>query len=111
VLGIFGGADQAPSPEQAKAFQVALDAAGKKSEITIYDGQPHAFVRSPNPAQAGGAQAEAWAQLLRFLNASLKAKPATAAPGGVARADGIASWDLRYVLALAAEHLFTQHAH
>ncbi len=44
VLGIFGGADQSIPIEEVKAFEIGLTEAGVPNEISIYDGQPHAFV-------------------------------------------------------------------
>jgi carboxymethylenebutenolidase len=72
VLGIFGGADQSISVEQVNAFDAALKEAGIPHEITIYEGQPHAFVHDAAGIRAGGAQGKAWAQMLAFLDANLK---------------------------------------
>ena len=46
--------------------------AGVPHEITIYDGQPHAFVTDIESIRAGGVQGEAWAQMLAFLDENLK---------------------------------------
>jgi carboxymethylenebutenolidase len=72
VLGIFGGADSSIPLEQVYAFEAALDQAGIPNEITIYEGQPHAFLTSMPAIRAGGAQAEAWSQMLSFLETHLK---------------------------------------
>ncbi|HEX5838361.1 MAG TPA: dienelactone hydrolase family protein [Anaerolineales bacterium] len=72
VLGIFGGADQSIPVEEVNAFEAALAEAGIPHEITIYQGQPHAFVHNAEGIQAGGAQAEAWDQMLGFLDSNLK---------------------------------------
>lgn len=72
VLGIFGGADQSIPVEAVNAFDAALDEAGVPHEITIYEGQPHAFVKDAQGIQAGGAQGEAWEQMLAFLDANLR---------------------------------------
>ena len=76
VLGIFGEADRSIPVEQVNAFDAALTEAGVSHEITIYDGQPHAFVRNAEGIQAGGAQGEAWNQMLAFLEENLKNKTA-----------------------------------
>ena len=76
VLGIFGEADRSIPVEQVNAFDAALTEAGVPHEITIYDGQPHAFVRNAEGIQAGGAQGEAWNQMLAFLEENLKNKTA-----------------------------------
>jgi carboxymethylenebutenolidase len=67
VLGIFGAEDQAPSPEQVAHFEAGLQAAGIDHEITIYDGVGHAFVTDIEAIRRGGAQGEAWAQFLAWL--------------------------------------------
>ncbi len=72
VLGIFGGADTSIPLAEVRAFEAGLKQAGIPNEITIYDGQPHAFVADADGIRAGGAQGKAWAQLLRFLDQSLK---------------------------------------
>jgi carboxymethylenebutenolidase len=71
VLGIFGGADQSIPVEQVNAFEAALTEAGVPHEITIYEGQPHAFVHDAEGIMAGGAQGEAWSQMLAFLETNL----------------------------------------
>lgn len=72
VLGIFGGADQSIPVSQVRAFDAALTEAGVPHEITVYEGQPHAFVQDAQGVRSGGAQAEAWNQMLAFLDANLK---------------------------------------
>jgi carboxymethylenebutenolidase len=72
VLGIFGSADQSIPVDEVKSFDAALTQAGVPHEITIYEGQPHAFVHDAAGIQAGGAQGQAWKQMLAFLDANLK---------------------------------------
>ena len=109
VLGIFGGADNSIPTEEVKDFEAALAKAGIPNEITIYEGQPHAFITSMEAVRAGGVQGEAWAQMLNFLDANLKQ-----APG--AHSTGLAStyrapFDWRYYLAIAYEHAFGPASH
>jgi carboxymethylenebutenolidase len=73
VLGIFSGADQSIPVEKVKAFDAALTQAGIEHEVTIYPGQPHAFVQDMAGIRAPGAQGQAWAQMLKFLELSLNA--------------------------------------
>ncbi len=73
VLGIFGGADSSIPLTEVNAFEKGLKEAGVQHQITIYDGQPHAFVTSIEEIRKGGAQAKAWNELVTFLNATLKA--------------------------------------
>ncbi len=77
LLGIFGGADRSIPVEVVQAFEAALEKAGVPHEITIYADQPHAFVTDINSIKAGGVQAEAWAQMLKFLDLNLKQEGAS----------------------------------
>jgi carboxymethylenebutenolidase len=72
LLGIFGGADRSIPVEEVRAFEDGLEEAGIPHEITVYEGQPHAFVTDMDSIRAGGVQAEAWAQMLEFLDENLK---------------------------------------
>ncbi len=71
VLGIFGAQDQQIPLTRVRAFEAALNAAGIASTVTVYDGVGHAFV-NPAGIAAGGPPAEAWAQILAFLNEALR---------------------------------------
>jgi len=75
VLGIFGEKDSSISIEDVRAFKIALDQAGIPNEVTIYEGQPHAFVTDIESIRSGGIQGEAWAQMLGFLDKNLKLSP------------------------------------
>jgi len=74
VLGNYGAEDKGPSPEQVKAFEAAMKKAGKKIDVKIYDGAPHAFANPNNPW--GGyretAAKDAWARTSAFFAANLK---------------------------------------
>jgi carboxymethylenebutenolidase len=72
VLGIFGDADQSISVETVRAFDTALTQAEIPHQITIYEGQPHAFVQDAEGIKAGGAQGEAWNEMLLFLDENLR---------------------------------------
>lgn len=71
VLGIFGAEDQQIPLARVAAFESALQAAGISHTVTIYDGVGHAFV-NPESIAAGGAAAEAWAQILAFFAQTLQ---------------------------------------
>lgn len=73
VLGIFGGADTSIPLSEVNAFASALEAVGVPHQISIYEGQPHAFVTDIEAIRRGGAQGEAWAELVGFLNDTLLA--------------------------------------
>jgi len=109
VLGIFGGADNSIPVEDVGAFEAALDQAGIPNEITVYDGQPHAFVTDIESIRSGGVQAQAWGQMLKFLDENLK-------QDGASRKSGpdlayLAPFDWRYYLRLAYEHAFGAASH
>lgn len=110
VLGIFGGADQSIPVENVTAFETALTQAGVQHEITIYPDQPHAFVQDMAGIRAGGAQGQAWAQMLKFLNAHLNQTGAVQTGQSIAYLPG---FDWQYYLRLAYEHAFgtTSHRH
>lgn len=109
VLGIFGSADQSIPVDEVKAFDAALTQAGVPHEITIYDGQPHAFVKDAAGIQSGGAQGKAWAQMLAFLETNLRNKSALS--HAAAWSDYKAPFDWRYYTMLVYEHAFGSASH
>lgn len=112
VLGIFGGADASIPQDDVRAFDAGLTEAGIAHTITVYDGQPHAFVGSVEAIQAGGASGDAWAQMLAFLEQSLKTTTAHAAGPHSAATLQDDRW--AYAFRLAWSHLFemgSAHAH
>jgi len=108
VLGIFGGADQSIPVEEATAFETALTQAGVQHEVTIYPDQPHAFVQDMAGIRAGGAQGQAWAQMLKFLDTHLNQPGAGQTGQSIAYLPG---FDWQYYLSLAYEHAFGTAAH
>ena len=109
VLGIFGGADQSIPIEQVNAFDRALTEAGVPHEITVYEGQSHAFVEDAEGIKAGGAQAEAWDQMLAFLAANLKREATT--KNAPALSDYRAPFAWKYYAMLVYEHAFGMARH
>ena len=109
VLGIFGGADQSIPVEQVKAFDAALDEAGVPHEITVYDGQPHAFVEDAEGVQAGGAQGEAWDQMLAFLEENLKRR--SMGNNELALSNYRTPFAWKYYVMLVYEHAFGSANH
>jgi acetyl esterase/lipase len=109
VLGIFGSADQSIPVDEVKAFDAALTQAGVHHEITVYKGQPHAFVKDAAGIKSGGAQGEAWAQMLALLNANLRNKSAMS--HAVALSGYRAPFDWRYYTMLVYEHAFGTASH
>jgi carboxymethylenebutenolidase len=69
VLGLFGGADQNITPDIVEAFRAALDEAGVRNEIVIYDGAPHSFF-DRTYEQFATESADAWRRVLGFIEAN-----------------------------------------
>jgi carboxymethylenebutenolidase len=108
VLGIFGGADMTIPAAEVEAFEAALDEAGIPNEITIYEGQPHAFVTDMESIRAGGVQSEAWNQMLEFLEKGLKNKDSTH-PVFPSAYEPAFPW--QYYARLVYEHAFGSASH
>jgi carboxymethylenebutenolidase len=109
VLGIFGGADQSISVEEVNQFDEALTTADIQHEITVYDGQPHAFVENVEGIQAGGAQGEAWAEMLAFLEKNLKNVTAQQSENSADSYHAPFAW--KYYAMLVYEHAFGSASH
>ena len=109
VLGIFGGADNSIPLADVSAFEVALDQAGIPNEITIYENQPHAFVTTMEAIRSGGVQAEAWAQMLNFLDQNLNQDNLSREPTQTTTYEAPFEW--AYYLMLAYEHAFGTASH
>jgi carboxymethylenebutenolidase len=109
VLGIFGGADNSIPLADVSAFEVALDQAGIPNEITIYENQPHAFVTNMEAIRSGGVQAEAWTQMLGFLDQNLKQDTLSRGPAQTITYEAPFEW--AYYLMLAYEHAFGTASH
>lgn len=107
LLGVFGGADSSIPLAEVRAFESALDTAGIPSTITIYPDQPHAFITDVAAIEAGGAPGAAWAQLLGFLDSTLRTAPQAARPLHIPRV--VAEAGLGYYVRLAFAHTLTGH--
>ena len=109
VLGIFGGADNSIPIKSVNAFEASLNKAGIPNEITIYKGQPHAFVTDIESIRSGGIQAKAWTQMLQFLEKNLKRREVTYDIGTAISYSLPFNWG--YYLVLAYEHAFGTASH
>ena len=112
VLGIFGGADVSIPLSEVQAFEAGLQQAGVPHEITVYEGQPHAFVTSMEEIRWGGVQQQAWNQFLTFLDRSLRGETShtrSVASRWDADAHDLRALDLRYLLMLAVLHAGHSH--
>ena len=66
VLGLFGGADQNITGESIERFRGALDGAGVRNEIVVYDGAPHSFFDRKFDQYRKECD-DAWMRILRFV--------------------------------------------
>jgi carboxymethylenebutenolidase len=66
ILALFGGADQAISPDQVEAFDGGLSEAGVEHEVVVYPGAPHSFF-DRKQAEYAEASEDAWRRTLGFL--------------------------------------------
>lgn len=108
VLGIFGGADASIPLEEVSALENGLNAAGIPNEISIYDGQPHAFMTNMDEIRSDSIKSQAWEQMLAFLEANLKNAPSTRSGQSIAYQPGF-DWD--YYARLVFEHAFGTASH
>ena len=108
VLGIFGSADQSIPLEEVEALESGLQQAGIPHQISIYDGQPHAFMGDAETVQTDPVQTEAWNEMLRFLDGNLKSKSHQPQVSGFAYE---APFPWMYYTMLAYEHAFGMNLH
>jgi carboxymethylenebutenolidase len=66
ILGLMGGADQAITAEDVKAFDRALEEAGVEHELVTYEGAPHSFFDRRYEEHAEASE-DAWRRVLAFL--------------------------------------------
>jgi len=66
ILGLFGAADQAITPEKIEIFEQALTAAQVPHRLVAYDGAPHSFF-DRKAAEFADASAQAWEETLTFI--------------------------------------------
>lgn len=107
VLGIFGGADQSIPLEEVDALEKGLAAAGVPHQISVYDGQPHAFVTSAEGIASDPVQAKAWNEMVVFLEVNLKS---TSHQSGTGFAYEV-PFPWQYYTMLVYEHAFGGGSH
>jgi len=108
VVGIFGGADGSIPLEEVAALESGLEAAGIPHQISIYDGQPHAFMLDAEAILADPVQTEAWNEMLTFLDENLKSKTHQPREGDFAYS---APFPWQYYAMLVFEHAFGSGSH
>jgi len=67
LLGLFGGDDQHPSPEQTEEFDKELTRLGKTHEFHTYEGAGHAFFAVDRPAYRPEAANEGWQRVWEWF--------------------------------------------
>ena len=72
-LGLYGGEDKGPSPDDAKKFGDLLKQTNPNSEIVIYPGAGHGFFADYRPSYNAQAAADAWKRCTGLFDQTLKA--------------------------------------
>jgi len=72
VLGMFGSEDRGIPVESVRAFESAMQQAGKPASINVYDGAGHAFANPSGTRYDATAAEDAWAKTLTFFEEHLK---------------------------------------
>ncbi len=72
-LGLYGGEDKGPSPDDAKKFGDLLKQSNPNSEIVIYPGAGHGFFADYRPSYNAQAAGDAWKRCTGLFDKTLKA--------------------------------------
>lgn len=67
VLGLYGGADQGIPLDLVERMRGGILAFGKKSEIHVYEGMPHAFHADYRPTYRKEAAEDGWKRMLTWF--------------------------------------------
>jgi carboxymethylenebutenolidase len=71
LLGLFGGDDQYPSPEETAELAAALDKLGKTYDFTTYEGAGHAFFNVNRVSYRPEAAMDGWEKIFAFFGQHL----------------------------------------
>jgi carboxymethylenebutenolidase len=71
VLGLFGGEDGNPSPDDVAKIDAELTRLGKTHEFTSYPGAGHAFLNEGRPSYRAEAAEDAWKRCTAWLTQHL----------------------------------------
>jgi len=71
LLGIFGGDDKYPSPDEVAVLAAELERLGKEHEFHSYDGAGHSFFSVDRPSYRPEAAKDGWARILGFYSRTL----------------------------------------
>ena len=72
ILGNYAGADMAITESDINLLKQTLTKYGKKFDIKIYPGAPHAFFNDTKESYRPEAAKDAWERTLNFFNKQLK---------------------------------------
>jgi carboxymethylenebutenolidase len=70
VLAMWGGADEGIGPDAVRAFDAAMDAAGKPHRSVVYPDAPHSFF-DRRATEHASASEDAWREVLGFVDVGL----------------------------------------
>jgi carboxymethylenebutenolidase len=73
ILGNYAGADMAIAESDINLLKQTLTKYGKKFDIKVYPGAPHAFFNDTKESYRPEAAKDAWERTLKFFNKQLKA--------------------------------------
>jgi len=71
LLGLFGGEDSHPSPEQVVELEQILTANGKEFDFHSYQDAGHAFFAVDRPSYRVAAANDGWEKIAAFYAAKL----------------------------------------
>ena len=72
-LGLYGGDDKGPTPEDATKFVDLVKQNNQNAEIVIYPGAAHGFFADYRPSYNAAAAADAWKRCIALFDKALKA--------------------------------------
>ena len=72
-LGLYGGEDKGPTPEDAKKFVEMVKQTNQNADIMIYPGASHGFFADYRPSYNAAAAADAWKRCIALFDKALKA--------------------------------------
>ncbi len=71
LLGLFGGKDALIPPAQVEAIRGALESAGRKHELIVYDAADHGFFCDQRATYCAASAADAWERVKRLFATEL----------------------------------------
>ena len=72
-LGLYGGEDKGPSPDDAKKFVEMVKQTNQNADIMIYPGAGHGFFADYRPSYNAAAATDAWKRCIALFDKTLKA--------------------------------------